>query len=65
MIDFETYHAQKEELWRQSNIGLQSSGNPHAQKYIEHIQEQKRRDVDYIAWLLEKDAEKKRADRSH
>ena len=63
MIDFETYHAQKEELRRQGN--MQSSGNPHAQKYIEHIKEQKRRDVDYISWLLEKDAEKKRADRNH
>ena len=65
MIDFETYHAQKEELRRQSNIDLQSFSNPHAQKYIEHIKEKKRRDVDYIAWLLEKDAEKKRADRNH
>lgn len=63
MIDFETYHAQKEELRRQGN--MQSSGDIEAQRYIEHIKEQKRRDVDYIAWLLEKDAEKKRADRSH
>lgn len=65
MIDFETYHSQKEELRRQSNIDMQTSGNIEAQKYIEHIKEQKRRDVDYISWLLEKDAEKKRADRNH
>ena len=65
MIDFETYHAQKEELRRQSNIDLQSSGDTEAQRYIEHIKEQKRRDVDYISWLLEKDAEKKRADKNH
>lgn len=59
MIDFETYHAQKEERRRQGN--MQSSGDIEAQRYIEHIKEQKRRDVDYISWLLEKDAEKKRA----
>lgn len=64
MIDFETYHAQKEELRRQSNIDLQLSGDIEAQRYIEHIKEQKRRDVDYISWLLEKDAEKKRADKN-
>lgn len=64
MIDFETYHAQKEELRRQSNMDTQTSGNTEAQRYIEHIKEQKRRDVDYISWLLEKDAEKKGANKN-
>ena len=59
MIDFETYHAQKEALRRQGDKDAQTSGYTEVQKYIERAMEQRRREVDYISWLLENGAEKR------
>ena len=64
IMDFKTYHAQKEELRRQCNIDMRISGNTVSQKYIEDIKRQKQRDVDYILWLFNKDTQKKSVGRN-